>query len=153
MKSTKEVFGNKVRLRICGLCFKNDAILLVKHNIDGDILWAPPGGGIKFGESLENCLIREFEEETSLTIVPGNFLFITEYNNPPLHAIEMFYEVKNFSGNLILGSDPKIDDSTILQDIGFFDQEGLSQLPLEQLHSCLKICNNPIELLDKRGHL
>jgi len=153
MKLTKEVFGNKVRLRVCGLCFENDAILLVKHNIDGEILWAPPGGGINFGESLVNCLVREFEEETSLTIVPGKFLFISEYVKLPLHAIEMFYQVKNYSGKLKLGSDPELADRTILEDIGFFNQKRLCKLPREQLHSCLKICNNPIELLDKRGQL
>ena len=48
-------FGNKLRLRVSGIYIKNDEILLVKHksiNKEG-ILWAPPGGGMEFGETAE----------------------------------------------------------------------------------------------------
>jgi len=153
MKSTREVFGNKVRVRVCGLCFNNDAILLVKHNIDGEMLWAPPGGGVGFGETLADALIREFREETTLSIIPGKFLFLTEYINLPLHAIELFYGIKNYSGTLKVGSDPEANERVIVEDVGFFDSEELSQLPNEQLHISLKIYNNPLQLLDKQGHI
>jgi 8-oxo-dGTP pyrophosphatase MutT (NUDIX family) len=52
-----KIFGNKVRLRVCGICINNDGILLVNHRglTQGDF-WAPPGGGINFGETALNAL-------------------------------------------------------------------------------------------------
>lgn len=153
MNSVKEAFGNKIRIRACGLCYKEEAILLVKHNIDGKTLWAPPGGGVEFGESIKRTLIREFREETSLDVIPGNFLFLNEFISPPLHAIEFFYKINSYSGELALGSDPELTEHNIIVDVGFFNQQHISQLPKDHLHHVLNICNNPIELLHIQGQL
>ena len=153
MKSVKEVFGNEVRIRVCGLCYKDDAILLIKHNIDGQTLWAPPGGGVEFGESIDRTLIREFKEETTLDVKPGYFLFFNEFINPPLHAIELFYQINSYSGVLALGSDPELTEQNIIEQIGFFDKNSIAGLPSNKLHRSLKICNNPIDLLHIRGQL
>jgi 8-oxo-dGTP diphosphatase len=153
MKSAKDVFGNKVRVRVCGLCYKDDAILLIHHNIDGQTLWAPPGGGVEFGESIESTLIREFKEETSLDVKPDSFLFFNEFIDPPLHAIELFYKIDSYSGDLAIGSDPELTENSIITNIGFFNHEQILKLPASQLHEAFKICNNPIDLLHIRGQL
>jgi 8-oxo-dGTP diphosphatase len=153
MNSVKEVFGDKLRIRACGLCYQGDAILLVKHNIDGQFLWSPPGGGVEFGESIEDTLIREFREETCLDVEPGNFLFLHEFISAPLHAIEFFYKINSFTGELALGSDPELKEHNIIVDTGFFNQQHISQLPKSHLHHVLKICNNPIDLLHIQGQL
>jgi 8-oxo-dGTP diphosphatase len=46
-------FGNKLRLRVSGICLEEDSILLVKHVGIGEnkFLWAPPGGGLSFEET------------------------------------------------------------------------------------------------------
>lgn len=43
------------------LIVQNDKVLLVKE-ADGD-WWAPPGGGVDHGETVEASLVREVEEE------------------------------------------------------------------------------------------
>ena len=151
MKPTREVFGNKIRIRACGLCFKKDSLLLAKHDIDGEILWAPPGGGVEFGESIEETLIREFKEESNLEIIPDEFLFFTEYISPPLHAIELFYKIKSFAGSIHLGHDPEIKNRRIIIDLDFLNSKQIKSIPKEQLHISLKSCTNPIQLLDYRG--
>jgi 8-oxo-dGTP diphosphatase len=153
MKPINELFGNKVRIRACGLCYNKDAILLIKHRLDDKILWAPPGGGVDFGESIEHTLIREFKEETSLDIEPGNFLFFNEFIEPPLHAVELFYQINSYSGELAIGNDPEVEDGNVITEIGFFNQAQITQLPDNQLHRILKICNNPIDLLHIQGQL
>ena len=153
MKSIKEAFGNKVRVRVCGLCFKDEAILLIKHNIDGQILWAPPGGGLDFGESIEHTLIREFKEETSLDVIPGDFLFFDEFIKTPLHALELFYKIESYTGQISSGHDPEIPGNKIIEDVGFFSRSQIKLMPQEQLHGILKICNSPLDLLQIQGHI
>ena len=75
-----EQFGNKIRVRVCGICIENAKILLVKHHAltkSGEF-WSPPGGGMDFGESAENNLKREFLEETGLVVDVEKFLFVHE---------------------------------------------------------------------------
>lgn len=153
MKPTKEVFGNKLRIRACGLCYREDSILLVKHDIDGEILWAPPGGGVEFGESIENSIIREFKEECNLDVIPDQFLFFTEYISHPLHSIELFYNIKSYEGNLFIGQDPEVKDRNIILEVDFLNQRQINSIPGKQLHAILKSCTNPIHLLDNRGQI
>lgn len=152
MKPTKEVFGNKLRIRASGLCYQEDAILLVKHDIDGEILWAPPGGGVNFGETIENAVVREFKEECNLDVVPGEFLFFTEFISLPLHALEMFYKIDLFEGDLAIGNDPEMGDRIIILEVDFLNQQQINLIPDDQRHAILKSCTNPIQLLDNRGH-
>jgi 8-oxo-dGTP diphosphatase len=56
-------YGYRLRTRVCGLCWINDKLLLIEHKMGKkNSFWAPPGGGIEFGEHAEKALIREFEE-------------------------------------------------------------------------------------------
>jgi 8-oxo-dGTP diphosphatase len=135
------------------LLFNNEKILLAKHLIDGQELWAPPGGGLNFGESIDTALKREFLEETSLDIVPGKFCFFTEHLATPLHAIELFYKIRSYAGQLSLGKDPEIKDQVVLNELMFVGPAELALIPEEKRHLCLKSCTYPIELLDKRGQL
>jgi 8-oxo-dGTP diphosphatase len=49
--------------------------------------WDLPGGHLKVGESFEECLAREIEEETGLTIAPPRLLGIHNSIGPYLQAI------------------------------------------------------------------
>lgn len=117
-------YGNKIRVRVCGICVQDDKILLVNHsgmNESGEF-WSPPGGGLEFGESIEDCLKREFLEETNTVISVGKFLKINEFLKPPLHAIELYYEVKIESGNIKKGFDPEMEYQ-IIEDIQWLSFE------------------------------
>ena len=74
---------------------------MARHDSLGEtgILWAPPGGGMEFGQSVRDNLKREFREETGLTTEIIRYLFINEFLKPPLHAIEIFLEVKRDRGH------------------------------------------------------
>jgi 8-oxo-dGTP diphosphatase len=102
-----EIYGNKVRIRVCGLCWQDDSLLLVMHRMTSGNFWGPPGGGVEFGELLENALKREILEETGLQVDIGKFLFGCEFIKHPLHAVELFFEVKKTGGMLKKGDDPE----------------------------------------------
>ncbi|MDZ7756151.1 NUDIX domain-containing protein [Rhodohalobacter sp.] len=36
--------------------------------VTNSCVWLPPGGEVNFGETLEEALIREFQEETGLRV-------------------------------------------------------------------------------------
>lgn len=49
------------RVAVRVLIIQNNRVLLVQEKTDG--WWAPPGGGVEHGETIESALIREVEEE------------------------------------------------------------------------------------------
>ncbi len=49
-------------------------VLLLKHTYRGSRPWGLPGGGLKPGESLEECVERELMEETGLKVEAEHLL-------------------------------------------------------------------------------
>lgn len=148
-----KVYGNKVRIRACGLCWQGDLLLVADHkHLGQEHFWAPPGGGINFGETAKEALKREFLEETGLTIAVGDFLFACEFIDPPLHAIELFFEVRATSGTLTKGSDPE----TRLDVIGHVEYktlQSLAELPVHQKHGIFNFEGVPSNLRNLRGYI
>ena len=54
-----------------------ELLLLKRKGSHGEGTWAPPGGHLEFGESIEECAIRETLEETGVAIGNVRFLAIT----------------------------------------------------------------------------
>jgi 8-oxo-dGTP pyrophosphatase MutT (NUDIX family) len=55
------------------------------------------GGGVELGETLEACLMREFQEETDAGIVRMEYLFVVEhfitFEGEITHGLEHYFEV------------------------------------------------------------
>jgi 8-oxo-dGTP diphosphatase len=144
-----KVYGNKVRVRACGVCWKDGRLLMVNHGgITPSDFWAPPGGGVEFGQSTEDCLRKEFAEETGLKIQPGGFLFGCEYINDPIHSIELFYTVSIVSGTLRSGTDPELQ---IIREVRFLSADDISNIPSAELHGIFRLVRSPAGLNDLRG--
>ncbi|MFZ9188400.1 MAG: NUDIX domain-containing protein, partial [Algoriphagus sp.] len=121
-KISKEIeskFGNRLRIRVNGVLIEENKILMIKHKMSAERdFWSTPGGGMQFGSSAQANLSREFLEETGLNILVGKFICINEYLDPPLHALECFFEVKRIGGNATLGNDPELStENQILSEI------------------------------------
>lgn len=53
------------------IIFKQDSVLLIQRgNAPGYGKWSIPGGAVHLGESLEDAVVREVEEETQLRVRP-----------------------------------------------------------------------------------
>ena len=107
----KRIYGNKTRIRVCGILENNGKYLLVNHSKlnEDNIFWNFPGGGVDKNETLENTLIREFKEETNIDITLDKFQFLNQVIASSLHAIELYFSViaENFENKT--GHDPEID--------------------------------------------
>jgi 8-oxo-dGTP diphosphatase len=101
--------GDRTRVAAYALCVDEaDRILLCRMApsiIPGDV-WTLPGGGIQFGESPENAVLRELDEETGqggeivrLVEVSDNLLKLASRPGT-VHAIRIVYEVRVTGGNL-----------------------------------------------------
>lgn len=154
-KNISSTYGNKVRVRVCGVLIKNESILLVKHKGLGkeNELWIPPGGGVEFLESAEQALVREFKEETGLDVTVNKFLFCNEHIGAPLHAIELFFEVSKVGGTLMKGSDPEHESAEqIITEVKFVTFKEIEVINKDKLHSCLKNLSDVESLLNMRGY-
>jgi 8-oxo-dGTP diphosphatase len=143
-----KIYGNRLRVRVCGICWVKDRLLLVNHQMATGELWAPPGGGLEFGEHAGNALIREFKEETNLQIEVGDFLFGCEFIKIPLHAVELFFDVKVVGGDLKTGSDPELP---LIRQARFLKTGEIQSLAPDNLHGIFRKIGDPREIKALKG--
>ena len=149
-----ELYGNRIRIRVCGICVHDHQLLLVNHkHITETDFWSPPGGGIDFGESATTCLVREFKEETGLHVRVDHFLFTTEFISPPLHAIEFFFRVTLLDGSIKKGVDPEMNsENQIISDVKFLSWDEIKKMNPKLLHGAFALIDEPAKISDLRGY-
>jgi len=131
------IYGKRLRVRASGLLFEAGKLLVVNHHsLTDNFFWAPPGGGVEYGEFLETTLKREVLEETGLEISVNKFAFGCEFINEPLHAIELFFWMEHQGGTLRAGLDPELQ---LIQDVKFLGQDELRAIPDSERHGILRL--------------
>lgn len=130
-KAIQELYGGRIRIRACGILIHDEKILLLNHSglNSENIFWNTPGGGVEENETAEQAVVREFREEVGLDIHVERLVFLQEYINDSLHAIELYFEVSSLSKKAILGFDPELN---ILTDLDWKTFEEIKNLPYNQ---------------------
>ncbi|MFT4737928.1 MAG: 8-oxo-dGTP diphosphatase [Cyclobacteriaceae bacterium] len=149
-----DLFKNRVRIRVCGWLIEDDQVLLLKHKNIGPLgyLWSPPGGGLEFGEKINECLIREFKEETNLQIEIVRHLCTNEHISQEHHAIELFFLVKKVNGVLKMGLDPELSqENQIITDAKYFRIDEIQSTNIKAFHSILSKCKSTTDIVNLRG--
>lgn len=135
-KKIESKFGNHLRSRVNGILIQDEKLLMIKHMMSEDReFWSVPGGGMVYGQSASDNLKREFLEETGLEVAVGDYLFVHEYLDPPLHAMEHFFLVEKIGGQMKLGIDPELASAEqILTELRWMTVDELHSLPENALH-------------------
>lgn len=92
----------RVRMAVRGLLLIDGRLLLVNAYAgdESDLLCAP-GGGVEPHASLPENLIREFHEETGLTVAVGAPCLVNEFHAPErnFHQIDVYFRVRLVAGD------------------------------------------------------
>lgn len=91
-----------------------------KENLNGH--WVFPGGGIRFGETMEEAAIRETKEETNLDVEIVKLLCHKELINVPgkYHSVVFFHLAKPKHTNIRARGD--------ISKAGFFSLQEIKKL-------------------------
>ncbi len=99
---------------------KDNKVLMIKFSKKWGHVYAPPGGKFEEGESPLDCIIREFYEETGLTLI-----------NPRLQGLS-YWKAKDEGIIFVYTADDFEGDLTIVSEEGTLEWvkiEDLSKLP------------------------
>lgn len=112
---------------------KGKQVLLIRRsNALGEGTWSPPGGHLTYGESHQQCAIREAQEETGVTITNPIFRAITNdvFEEEYRHYLTVWMEGTYVSG------EPTIQSAHEVSEVGWFSWDALPEplfLPFEHL--------------------
>jgi 8-oxo-dGTP diphosphatase len=118
------------RVSVKGLFVKDGKILLFKEPKKLSGKWELPGGGLNFGEDIQEGLKREIEEETGIKI--------KSLAKRPLYAWTWRFENKrnmDWYYSLVLAYQIEVESldfkpSEECEEIGFFSKEQLNDIEL-----------------------
>ena len=120
-------------LRVAAVIIRANKILVQKDKNGCE--YALPGGHVKIGETLENALIRELQEELGITVQCGRMLWseecFWEWNGKQAHNISFYYLV-DFSEETEIISDgefvPQKDNDKVL--LGWMPMEKIQEVTI-----------------------
>jgi mutator protein MutT len=88
-------------IEVTAAIIHSDGKLLICQRPRGkrcEMLWEFPGGKVEIGETQEECLIRECQEELGITIEPEKLIHEVEYDYPDVTVNILFYICKFVDG-------------------------------------------------------
>ncbi len=142
-------YGNRVRVRVMGLCFRDEALLMVQHRLGEELVWLPPGGEVQCQEGMREGLVREFEEEVHLPITVEQCVGVYEFRAAPLHAVEFFFIVQAPEhADIVLGHDPETAVNPLVS-YAWLSLSELQAFPKKQVHAFFWGINTQIDLLKR----
>lgn len=92
-----------MRKAVRAIVFKDNQLLVIKRNKFGTVYYTLPGGGIGVGESAEQALRRELEEETGIKISSVRPVFMEAAGEP--FGTQYVYLCDYLGGDPVLSPD------------------------------------------------
>jgi ADP-ribose pyrophosphatase YjhB (NUDIX family) len=104
------------KIQLCsGLLLRNGQLLLVRcvYPDQPQPLWVLPGGRQESGETIEEAVIREFLEETSLRVRATRLAYVSESIDPPIgyHVVNCTFFVEEIGATI----EPRPNDPAVVE--------------------------------------
>ncbi|MCC4114608.1 NUDIX hydrolase [Aromatoleum toluclasticum] len=81
-----------------------EQLVLIRRNLDPLAgYWAPPGGYVELGESLEGAVVREAREETGLEVAVDGLIGV--YSQTGVRAVILAFRAHSVAGEPVAGDD------------------------------------------------
>ncbi|MNY41854.1 Diadenosine hexaphosphate hydrolase [compost metagenome] len=98
----------------------------MRHRKGDKTYWMLPGGGLDFGESFEQCAIREIKEETGLDISIERMLYLSEAICPrgTRHVVNIYLLARIEGGTLT------VPEADVIDAVEFIPVSQLSEVTL-----------------------
>lgn len=99
----------KIGVGVGALILKDNKVLLGLRNpnkvkasseLKGQGTWTMPGGKVEFHETLEDAVIRELEEETSLKATKQSIFSIQDDFSDTAHYVTVCFLIEEYEGNV-----------------------------------------------------
>jgi ADP-ribose pyrophosphatase YjhB (NUDIX family) len=135
----------KIRPLTLGIIWRNEEMLVhaIEDLATGEIFYRPVGGGVEFGETSDEALVREFREELDIEIenlrLVGTIENLFEFDGQQCHQIEFVYNADFVDDSLyskehMIGEDDGVNDESITYQTswmtsGEFDSAGEQLVP------------------------
>ncbi len=87
---------------------KNNQVLMIRFSKKWGQVYAPPGGKFEKGEAPLDCIIREFYEETGLTLISPRLQGIS-YWKDSAEGIIFIYVAEEYEGKLNESEEGKLE--------------------------------------------
>lgn len=90
------------RVRVAALILLEGRVVLVRHRAGSRTYHLLPGGGVNFGETIDEALRREVAEETGLQTRLGRLLFVSDTIDPngSRHLVNITFEASVIGGTV-----------------------------------------------------
>lgn len=121
--------ADKMYAGVKALIRKDGKYLFVGAELDGDMLWIPPGGRLEYGESPLDALRREVSGEVSLEVEPGEpigmYHFFTGPEDEGDQVTLTLFEVEDFTGKVDMDTEHAEEDE--LEDYRWMTPEEIME--------------------------
>lgn len=92
----------ELTVRVTGVLIEDCKLLLTEQHVTQARSWSLPGGGLEYGETIEQCIIREMKEETGLDVSVKDLLYVCDHFQYGAHIVHIIVSLTRTGG--VLGS-------------------------------------------------